>query len=62
MIGSCDNGVRIWKHTEANGWTEELLKGQGHTGSFIFYFYLFYSILFAEHSFNLYSIDSVRTK
>ena len=28
---------------------------------FTFYFYLFYSILFAEHSFNLYRIDSVCT-
>jgi hypothetical protein len=30
--GSCDNGTRIWRHTEQSGWQEETLKGQGHTG------------------------------
>jgi hypothetical protein len=32
-VGSCDNGTRIWRHTEQSGWQEETLKGQGHTGT-----------------------------
>jgi hypothetical protein len=30
--GSCDNGTRIWRHTEQTGWQEETLKGPGHSG------------------------------
>ena len=33
LQGSCDNGTRIWKHTDQTGWQEEQLKGPGHTGN-----------------------------
>ena len=37
LLGSCDNGTRIWKHTDQTGWQEEQLKGPGHTGTCTLY-------------------------
>jgi hypothetical protein len=34
--GSCDNCTRVWRHLEQGGWSEEAMKGPGHTGMNIY--------------------------